>query len=146
MLLVGMLMVGLGAAATLGLSAFRQNLLYFHQPSQIVAGQVPVNTRFRIGGLVKYGSVQRHGRSLQVRFAVADCQAAVPVVFKGTLPDLFREGQGVIAYGTLDKQGVFEADQVLAKHDASYMSSDVAKALKNGRKTSCMPARIQASR
>ena len=146
LLLVGMLLIGLGAAAALGLSAFRQNLLYFHQPSQIAAGQVPVDTRFRIGGLVQSGSVVRHGHELTVRFAVADCEASVPVVFHGTLPDLFRAGQGIIAYGLLDKQGVFEADQVLAKHDSSYMSPEVAKALKTGQKTSCMPAQMQASR
>ena len=121
-------------------------MLYFHQPSQIVAGQVPVNTRFRIGGLVQRGSVQRHGHDLTVRFAVADCDASVPVVFNGTLPDLFRAGQGIIAYGMLDKQGVFEANQVLAKHDSNYMSPDVAKALKTGQKTNCMPARMQAAR
>ena len=146
LLLVGGLLIGLGAAVALGLSAFQQNLLYFHQPSEIVAGKVPLNTRFRIGGLVKRGSVERHGNSLKVRFAVADCDASVPVIFNGTLPDLFREGQGIIAYGKLDSHGEFVADQVLAKHDSQYMSPDTAKALKTKSNVSCMPDRLQAAR
>lgn len=146
LLLVGTLLVGLGGAVALGLSAFQQNLLYFHQPSEIVAGKVPLNTRFRIGGLVKRGSVQRHSNRLTVRFAVADCDASVPVIFHGTLPDLFREGQGIIAYGKLDERGEFVADQVLAKHDAQYMSPATAKALRTKSNVSCMPGRLQASR
>lgn len=148
LLLVMCLLVGLGGAAALGLTAARQNLLYFHQPSDIVAGHVPVNTRFRIGGLVKQGSVHRNGDSLKVRFAVADCDASVPVVFRGTLPDLFRPGQGVIAYGQLDNHGEFVADRVLAKHDSNYMSPETAKALKkkDNNDVSCMPDKLQASR
>lgn len=145
LLLVGGLFIGLAAAVALGLSAFSQNLLYFHQPSQIVAGKVPLNTRFRIGGLVKRGSVER-GRGLTVRFSIADCKASVPVLFKGTLPDLFRPGQGVIAYGKLNAKGQFIADSVLAKHDQNYMSPAVAKELKTKQGKSCMPANLQASR
>lgn len=146
LLLVASLLVGLGGATALGLSAARQNLLYFHQPSAIVAGQVPLHTRFRIGGLVKRDSVRRHGDSLTVHFAVADCDASVPVVYRGTLPDLFRPGQGVIAYGKLNGHGEFVADRVLAKHDSDYMSSATAKALKTKQGGSCMPDDLQASR
>jgi cytochrome c-type biogenesis protein CcmE len=101
LLLIGGLFAGLAAAVALSLSAFSQNLMYFHQPSQIVAHQVPINTRFRLGGLVQRGSIV-HGKGLAVRFAVADCDANVPVLFTGALPDLFRAGQGVIAYGKLN--------------------------------------------
>lgn len=146
LLLIASLLVGLGGATALGLSAARQNLLYFHQPSAIAAGHVPADTRFRIGGLVKRGSVRRHADSLTVHFAVADCDASVPVTYHGTLPDLFRPGQGVIAYGKLNGRGEFVADRVLAKHDSDYMSPATAKALKTQDDDSCMPSKLQASR
>lgn len=145
LMLVGGLLIGLAAAAALALTAFSQNLLYFYQPSEIVAGEVPPHTRFRIGGLVEKGSVQR-GDDLVVRFALADCNASVNVRYKGALPDLFREGQGIVAYGALDDQGRFIADEVLAKHDENYMSPDVAESLKDDQGVSCMPANMQAKR
>ncbi|RJS92072.1 cytochrome c maturation protein CcmE [Salinisphaera sp. Q1T1-3] len=146
LMLVGCLLLGLSAAAALMLTAFKQDMLYFHEPSAIAAGTVPINTRFRIGGLVKMGSVSRPGDGMTVHFAIADCDASVPVTYSGTLPDLFRQGQGVIAYGKLDAQGTFVADRILAKHDSNYMSSDTARALKAKTSVSCMPSRLQASR
>lgn len=146
LLLVGGLLIGLAAAVALALTAFSQNILYFYQPSEIVAGQVPTNTRFRIGGLVEKGSVQRNNDDLYVRFTLADCEASVPVRYRGTLPDLFREGQGIVAYGTLDAHGQFEADEVLAKHDENYMSPDVAEAMQDDQGVSCMPTNMQAKR
>ena len=146
LLLVGSLLVGLGGASALMLTAFKQDVLYFHEPSAIAAGDVPINTRFRIGGLVAAGSVNRPGDGLSVNFKISDCAATVPVRYRGTLPDLFREGQGVIAYGKLDAAGEFEADQILAKHDSSYMSPDTARALKAGTADACMPANMQAAR
>ncbi|GAB3683937.1 cytochrome c maturation protein CcmE [Salinisphaera aquimarina] len=145
LLLVGGLFVGLAAAVALALTAFSQNLLYFYQPSEIVAGKVPPNTRFRIGGLVKEGSVDRSNNDLVVRFTLADCEASVPVQFRGTLPDLFREGQGIVAYGKLDNAGDFVADEVLAKHDETYMSPDVADAMKDSKGVSCMPTNMKAN-
>jgi len=146
LLLVGGLFVGLAAAAALALTAFSQNLLYFYQPSEIVAGKVPTDTRFRIGGLVENGSVQRASDDLVVRFSLADCEDSVPVRFRGTLPDLFREGQGIVAYGKIDHDGRFIADEVLAKHDENYMSPDVADAMKDDQGVSCMPTNMRASR
>jgi len=143
LMLVGGLFIGLAAAVALALTAFSQNLLYFYQPSEIVAGKVPTDTRFRIGGLVENGSVQRNNSDLVVRFTLADCEASVPVRFKGTLPDLFREGQGIVAYGKLNTDGAFVADEVLAKHDENYMSPDVAEAMKNKEGISCMPTNMK---
>ena len=146
LLLVGLLLGGLGAAVALGLSAFQQNLLYFHAPTDIVDGKVPIGPRFRLGGLVQPGSVQRHRTDMVVHFRVADYDYSVPVRFAGTLPDLFRPGQGVIASGHLDSHGVFDADEVLAKHDSNYMSPAVAKETHSTSQGHCMPANLQASR
>lgn len=141
------LMLGLGATVALTLSAISKNLMYFYQPSEVVAGKVPVGTRFRLGGLVQEGSVHRSsGDSLVVQFTLADCKASVPVHYDGVLPDLFREGQGIIAYGKLNSQGQFIADDVLAKHDATYMSPAVAEATTNDQGESCMPVDMQASK
>lgn len=145
-MLVGGLFVGLAAAVALALTAFSENILYFYQPSEIAAGEAPTNTRFRIGGLVEDGSVNRSRDDLVVHFTLADCEASVPVRFKGTLPDLFREGQGIVAYGTLTGSGEFVADEVLAKHDENYMSPDVADAMKDEQGDSCMPAEMQVKR
>lgn len=145
---VAILMVGLAATVALTLNAVSENLMYFYQPSEIAAGEVPLHTRFRVGGLVQQGSVQHSDDSLLVRFTLADCDASVPVQFSGILPDLFREGQGIIAYGKLNAQGQFIADDVLAKHDASYMSPAVAEATTNDQGVSCMPSdmNLQAAR
>lgn len=143
--LVGVLLVGLGAAAVLMLSAFQENLLYFYEPSVVAAGEVPTEARFRMGGLVETGSVERSDDGLLVRFRLADCDAAVPVRYRGILPDLFREGQGIVAYGKLE-DGVFVADEVLAKHDENYMPPEVADAMKTKSGESCMPANMGGDR
>lgn len=142
MLLIAALLVGLAAATALMLKAFEQNLLYFYSPSQVTSGEAPVDQRFRLGGLVKEGSVSRTQDSLDVTFVLADCEDQMAVTFSGILPDLFREGQGIVAYGRLktqEGQSVFVADEVLAKHDENYMSPEVADALKKPDGVSCMP-------
>ena len=126
-LLVGSLAV-LGAAATLVLSALSDNIVFFYSPTQVAEKHPGPERRFRLGGLVEQGSVKKDGQ--EVRFIVTDLQKTVPVVYRGLLPDLFREGQGVIAEGVLGADGVFTAREVLAKHDEKYMPPEVAKALK----------------
>jgi cytochrome c-type biogenesis protein CcmE len=127
-LLVGSLAI-LGAAATLVLTALNDNLVFFYSPSQVAEKGIPPDRRFRLGGLVEAGSVQKNGE--EVRFTVTDTQKTMAVVYRGLLPDLFREGQGVIAEGTLRADGVFVAREVLAKHDENYMPPEVAKAIKD---------------
>lgn len=122
------LVSGLGVAVALVLSAFNENLVFFHSPSDIVEKQLPADKRFRIGGLVEEGSVRRDG--LVTEFVVTDLRSSVPVRYTGILPDLFREGQGVVANGRLDAERRFIASEVLAKHDENYMPPEVAEALK----------------
>lgn len=129
LLLVGLVVLGVSAAVGLALTAFQRNLLYFFTPTQVAAGEAPSNYPFRIGGLVKQGSVHHEDDGLTVRFVVTDGRDSVPVVYKGVLPDLFREGQGVVARGRLDGAGGFRAQEVLAKHDEKYMPPEVADAL-----------------
>lgn len=121
----------LGAAAALVLFAFQDNLVFFYSPSEIAQRHVAAGQRLRIGGLVEEGSVKRADDGITVFFKVTDLAATVPVRYRGDLPDLFREGQGVVAEGRLDGDGVFVADTVLAKHDAKYMPPEVAQALKD---------------
>jgi cytochrome c-type biogenesis protein CcmE len=128
-LVVGILL-GVSIAGVLALSAFRKNVTFFFDPSQVAAGQVPVGERFRLGGMVTQGTVQRAPGSLEVRFVVTDFAHDVPVSYSGVLPDLFREGAGVVAQGRLRSDGTFVADEVLAKHDEKYMPPAVAKSLK----------------
>ena len=123
-------MLGLGVAVGLVLSAFEENLVFFYSPTDLVEKELPEGRRFRLGGLVEEGSVNPLGDGLSVEFIVTDLSATVPVVYHGPLPDLFREGQGVVAEGVLAPSGVFEADSVLAKHDENYMPPEVAEALK----------------
>ena len=141
MLLLAALAIGLTAATLLALTAFEKNLLYFYDPTQVAAGEAPAGARFRVGGLVKEGSIQRSGDSLRVAFAVADCAHSLPVEYTGILPDLFREGQGIVVHGRLSDRGVFMADEVLAKHDENYMPPEVAASLQKAPGLSCMPAR-----
>ncbi len=129
MVLVGMMVAGVAVAAFLGLTAFQKNLLYFYTPSQVAAGEAPKGYPFRVGGLVVAGSVRR-GEGVTVRFSVTDGPATVPVIFSGILPDLFREGQGIISIGQVNAEGVFVASEVLAKHDENYMPPEVGDALK----------------
>lgn len=118
----------LSACVGLVLNAFQSNLVFFFSPSDIVSQKAPRERSFRIGGLVEEGSVQREDGSLTVRFVVTDLQYTMPVVYTGLLPDLFREGKGVVAQGVL-RDGLFRADQVLAKHDENYMPREAADAL-----------------
>lgn len=118
----------LTVAAGLILTAFRDSIVFFYTPSELAEKHVPAGRAMRIGGLVEDGSVARSGDV--IRFRVTDMRSALPVIYKGILPDLFREGQGVVAEGTLDNDGVFQARQVLAKHDENYMPPEVAEALK----------------
>jgi cytochrome c-type biogenesis protein CcmE len=118
----------LGVAAALVLTALNDNIVFFYSPSQLAEKKPAPDRRLRIGGLVEQGSVKKEGEV--VRFTVTDMQKTVPVVYRGLLPDLFREGQGVIAEGSLGADGVFAAREVLAKHDENYMPPEVAKALK----------------
>jgi cytochrome c-type biogenesis protein CcmE len=128
-LVIGVLF-GVTVAAVLGLTAFQENLLYFYSPTQIVAGEAPDNHSFRIGGLVVNGSVTRKPDSLDVQFDLTDNTETVTVQYTGILPDLFREGQGIVAMGSLQAGGLFIAEEVLAKHDENYMPPEVADALK----------------
>ena len=118
----------LTVAAGLIMTAFRDSIVFFYTPSELAEKHVPAGRAMRIGGLVEDGSVARSGDI--IRFRVTDMRSALPVIYKGILPDLFREGQGVVAEGTLDNDGVFQARQVLAKHDENYMPPEVAEALK----------------
>jgi cytochrome c-type biogenesis protein CcmE len=124
------LLAGIGVAVGLTTYALRQNINLFYDPSQIAAGEAPHDVRIRAGGMVEKGSVVRDPDSLKVRFRVTDFQSSVPVEYTGILPDLFAEGQGVVAMGKLDAGGNFVADQVLAKHDENYMPPEVAESLK----------------
>ncbi len=123
-------MVALGAAAALVLVAFEDSLVFFYSPSDLAEKDLPEGRRVRLGGLVEEGSVRRLADGLTVEFRVTDLAAAVPVIYTGVLPDLFREGQGVVTEGVLRADGVFKADGVLAKHDETYMPPEVAEALK----------------
>ena len=127
--LAAALVLGVAAGVGLMLYAFQQNLLYFYSPAQVAAGVAPPGAAFRLGGLVAAGSVGHAADSLEVRFALTDRVHAVPVRYRGLLPDLFREGQGIVALGRLDGEGVFVAREVLAKHDENYMPPEVADAL-----------------
>jgi cytochrome c-type biogenesis protein CcmE len=123
-------MLGIGTAAALTLTAFRDNLVFFYSPTEIVEKNAPAGRNMRIGGLVEVGSVERVPGTTEVRFKVTDLQHNLTVVYNGALPDLFREGQGVVAQGQLEPEGVFRAREVLAKHDENYMPPEVAESLK----------------
>ena len=127
---VAAILVGVGIATTFALQAFNKNLLYYYSPTQIHAGEAPDARSIRVGGLVETGSVQREPGSLEVRFTLTDFSKTVGVSYTGVLPDLFREGQGIIARGKLQDDGVFVAEEVLAKHDENYMPPEVKDSLK----------------
>ncbi len=126
----------LGVATALVLNAFQSNLVFFHSPSDVLAGKAPKDKAFRVGGMVEKGSVKRVGDGLTVQFLVTDTVKTVPVAYTGTLPDLFREGKGVVAQGRLRPDGVFQASEVLAKHDENYMPPEVANAIEHAQKAS----------
>jgi cytochrome c-type biogenesis protein CcmE len=121
---------GVAASVSLAVMASRQNIMFYYDPTQVATGHAPPDKRFRIGGMVVKGSVQRKPGDLQVRFVLTDFAHQVPVEYTGVLPDLFREGQGIIAHGTIGPDGAFVADEVLAKHDEKYMPPEVAASLK----------------
>ncbi len=130
MMLVGLIVLGVGAAAAFALTAFQENLLYFYTPSDVSAGKAPLDKTFRLGGMVPEGSFKRPDGSMEASFVLTDYASNVTVKYAGVLPDLFREGQGVVARGRLGGDGVFVAEEVLAKHDENYMPPDVADALR----------------
>jgi cytochrome c-type biogenesis protein CcmE len=122
-------LAALGLATWLVLGAFRSNLVFFFSPTQVMAREAPVGRTFRIGGLVEAGSLKRDTDGLTIRFAVTDTANTLPVVYKGILPDLFKEGRGCVAQGKVGPDGVFYADQIMAKHDENYMPPEAARAL-----------------
>ena len=124
----------LGGAAALVLNAFQSNLVFFFSPSQVAAGEAPRDRAFRIGGLVQAGSLKRGTEGLAVQFVVTDTAHSIPVAYAGILPDLFREGKGVVAQGRVGPDGVFRASEVLAKHDENYMPPEAAHALEQAGK------------
>ncbi|HEU4923979.1 MAG TPA: cytochrome c maturation protein CcmE [Burkholderiales bacterium] len=126
-------LAALGVATVLVLTAFQENLVFFFTPSQVAANEAPQGRTFRIGGMVETGSVKRSG--IEVRFVVTDTAKSIPVVYSGALPDLFREGKGVVAQGQLGADGVFRAREVLAKHDENYMPPEAAHAVEKAQKT-----------
>ena len=130
LILIGLMVAGIAVATTFALNAFNDNLMFFFSPSEVVAGEAPKGHPFRIGGLVTNNSVQRQEDGLTVRFTLTDNQEDVVIQYTGILPDLFREGQGIVALGQLRNDGVFVASEVLAKHDENYMPPEVASALK----------------
>jgi cytochrome c-type biogenesis protein CcmE len=134
MLAVGLAALGIAIAAGLSLRAFQDNMMFFVEISDVVAGNYPKERNFRIGGLVVGGTLERAEGSLDVSFDVTDTACTLPVVYTGVLPDLFREGQGVVAHGRLAEDGVFVADKILAKHDEDYMAPEVADSLSKHQK------------
>jgi len=134
MILVSLLVAGIGIAVTLTLLALNENINLFFSPSQVAKGEAPSDTTFRLGGMVVDGSVERPGDGLTVQFELTDTANAVAVKYTGILPDLFREGQGIVAQGKLVEEGVFMAEEVLAKHDENYMPPEVSDAIANAMK------------
>jgi cytochrome c-type biogenesis protein CcmE len=126
---VAALLIGGSAAAALAISALSDNVLYFYSPSDVKEKHIGPGTAFRVGGIVVANSV-KHGKDMELKFEVTDGKHSVPVDYRGDVPSLFREGQGCVAIGRLDDNGVFQADQVLAKHDEKYMPPEVVDALK----------------
>jgi cytochrome c-type biogenesis protein CcmE len=129
-LVVGIL-AGVSVAGALALRAFQENVMFFFDPTQVATGEAPSEQRFRLGGMVRPGTVDRKAGSMDMRFVVTDFKRDVPVVYSGVVPDLFRENQGVVAHGKLGQDGVFVADEILAKHDENYMPPEVARAIKD---------------
>jgi cytochrome c-type biogenesis protein CcmE len=129
MITVALVLAGVGLAVGLALQAFQENLMFFYSPTQVLAGEPPDGRKIRLGGLVTMGSLRRQSGDLEVKFTVTDNQNSMTVSYAGILPDLFREGQGVIAIGLLQPDGSLKAEEVLAKHDENYMPPEVAEML-----------------
>jgi len=136
MLFIGLVLVGMTAAAGFAYRAFQENAAYFFSPAEIAAGKAPLERPFRLGGMVVQDSLRREPGSLAVEFVVTDFAHTVPVLYERMLPPLFEEGQGVVARGRLRADGVFVAEEVLAKHDETYMPPEVAEALARGKEAS----------
>ncbi len=132
--LIVLMIMGVGVAVGMVSMALKENINLFFSPTQVVGGEAPMNHNFRIGGLVRTGSVKRSNDSLEVSFDVTDTAKNLPVIYTGILPDLFREGQGIVAQGKLRADGTFVASEVLAKHDETYMPPEAAEAIKNAQK------------
>src|SRR6266545_3291755 len=126
-------LTGLGIAAALVLNAFKNNLVFFFSPTQVAAKEAPVNRTFRIGGLVEQGSLKTQSDGLTIKFTITDTATSIPIIYKGIKPDLFKEGRGCVAQGRVGADGVFYADQIMAKHDENYMPPEAAKALEQGK-------------
>ena len=139
---IGIGVAVLGVATALVLNAFQSNLVFFFTPTQVAAKEAPQGRPFRIGGLVEAGSLKRSADSLTVSFNVTDTSKTIPVVYTGLLPDLFKEGKGVVAQGTLGSEGVFRATEVLAKHDENYMPPPAADAVKAAHKGMAMKSLV----
>ncbi len=135
---IGAGLAALGIAVALVLNAFQSNLVFFFTPSQVVAKEAPQSRPFRIGGLVESGSLKRDPNSLTVQFRVTDTAQTIPVTYTGLLPDLFKEGKGVVAQGSLGADGAFHATEVLAKHDENYMPPEAKQAIDQAQKRSAM--------
>ena len=131
MLAVGLVVVGVAVATTLTLQAMKDSMMFFVSVTEVAEGKYPADRNFRVGGLVKDGTVQREEGSLEMTFTVTDLRCDLGVSYSGVLPDLFREGQGVVAHGRIDDSGTFVADEILAKHDENYMAPEVADSLAN---------------
>ncbi len=129
MLAVGLVVAGVAIATTLALQAMKDNMMFFVSVTDVIEGKYPEDRAFRLGGLVVHGSVEREEGSLEMTFRVTDLRCEVPVSYSGVLPDLFNEGQGVVAHGRIEDDGVFVADRILAKHDENYMAPEVAESL-----------------
>ena len=136
---IGLLVVGMALATGLILKSFEQNLMYFYSPGDIAAGKAPDGRDFRIGGMVVKGSVKRDPASLAVTFTLTDYAHETVVTYHGILPDLFREGQGIVAHGQLNAERIFVAREVLAKHDEKYMPPEIAASLKTPKTASVTP-------
>ncbi len=139
LLFVCILLAGVACAAALAFLAMGENMLYFFSPTQVKAGEAPPGRSIRVGGLVVDGSVVRESDELTIQFELTDTAQSIKVRYSGILPDLFREGQGIVAIGSLSENGTFKAEQVLAKHDENYMPPEVADALKTAREGGRMP-------
>ncbi len=134
MAIIALSVTALTTAAILVLNVFQSNLVFFFSPSQVAAKEAPIGKSFRIGGLVEEGSLKRQGNSTTISFAITDTAEVIPVLYTGILPDLFKEGKGVVAQGKMSDDGVFYADEVLAKHDENYMPPEAASALEQAAK------------
>ncbi|AHF68464.1 MULTISPECIES: cytochrome c maturation protein CcmE [Pseudomonas] len=140
LLIILAILAGVGITLALALSALKENINLFYTPTQIANGEAPLDTRIRAGGMVEKGSLQRSADSLDVRFVVTDFSKSVTITYRGILPDLFREGQGIVALGKLNAEGVVVADEVLAKHDEKYMPPEVTKALQESGQSAPAPS------